>query len=72
MSKLGPGYSIFVSTFHSKKSKFGYAWKIPSLDEFDNYLTHEKDKKIQIGSLKTTKAHALATNEGRNTSNKLK
>jgi hypothetical protein len=72
LSKLGPKYSVFVSTFHATKSTFRAAWKMPSLDDFSTSLTHEKDKLVQMGSLKTTKVHALAANEGRKTSNKLK
>jgi hypothetical protein len=43
-----------------------------SLDDFVASLTHEQDKLVKMGSLKTTKAHALVSNEGRNTSNKLR
>jgi hypothetical protein len=42
------------------------------MDDFASSLTQEKDKIVQMGSLKTTKAHALSTNEGSKTSNKLK
>ena len=34
ISKLGPNYLVFVSTFYSTKSSLGATWKIPSLDSF--------------------------------------
>ena len=40
-----------------------------SLDEFSASLTHEKDKLVQMGTLKAPNAHALAAKVGRNTNN---
>ena len=34
LSKLGPKYSIFVSTFYATMDALGSAYKMPSLDEF--------------------------------------
>ncbi|WP_044909373.1 hypothetical protein, partial [[Clostridium] innocuum] len=34
LSKLGPDYSIFVSTFYATMDALGSAYKLPSLDEF--------------------------------------
>ena len=39
LSKLGPEYSVFVSTFHSVRFTYGATWKIPSLEEFIKSLT---------------------------------
>lgn len=39
LSKLGPNYSVFVSTFYATKSALGSNYKMPSLDEFAAELT---------------------------------
>jgi hypothetical protein len=67
MSKVGTEYSVFVSTFCTTKYAFKATWKMPSLDNFVSSLTQEKYKHFQMDSLKTTKAHSLATNEGSKT-----
>eukprot|EP00253_Pinus_taeda_P004632 PITA_04632 len=59
LSKLGPEYAVFVSTFHTVRSATGAAWKMPSLDSFIQSLMHEQDKLIKMGTLKNSKAHAL-------------
>jgi hypothetical protein len=59
LSKLGPEFSMFVSTFHSVKFASGATWKIPSLEEFIKSLTQEKTKLINMGKIKGPKAHAL-------------
>ena len=46
LSKLGPDYLVFVSTFYSTKSALGATWKMPSLDSFVADLTWEQDKLI--------------------------
>ena len=56
--KLGPDFSVFVSTFHFGKLTLRN-WKIPSLDSFMEYLTHDKYKLVQMGTIKT-KDQALA------------
>ena len=38
LSKLGPDYSIFVSTFHATRLVVA-KWKIPSLNSFLDSLT---------------------------------
>ena len=43
LSKLGPDYLVFVSTFHIGKIKIPNR-KIPSLDAFIKSLTNEHDK----------------------------
>ena len=59
LSKLGPEYAVFVSTFHTVRSATGADWKPPSLDTFIQSLMHEQDKLIKMGTLKNSKAHAL-------------
>jgi hypothetical protein len=39
LSKIGPEFSVFVSTFHSNKFAYGATWNIPSLEEFIKPLT---------------------------------
>jgi hypothetical protein len=34
LSKLGPEYSVFVSTFHSVRLASGATWKMTSLEVF--------------------------------------
>lgn len=41
LSKLGPTYSMFVSTFYAMKSALGNDYTMPSLDQFANKLTKE-------------------------------
>ena len=72
LSKLGPNYSVFVSTFFATKSAIGSTWKMPSLDEFAASLTDEQDKLVQMGTLKASNAHALAAKMVRNTSSSSK
>jgi hypothetical protein len=64
LSKLGPQYSMFVSSFYTTKLAMGTTWKMPSLDAFVVTLTQEQDKLVHMGALKSSKAHSLATNEG--------
>ena len=72
LSRLGPNYSIFVSTFFATRSTIGSAWNMPSLDEFATSVTHDQDKIVQMGTLKAPNAHALATKVGRKTSSSSK
>ncbi|KAH9316607.1 hypothetical protein KI387_025234 [Taxus chinensis] len=64
LSKLGPEYSVFISTFHAMKATLGSAWKMPSFDSFSSQLIREQDKLIQMGTLKS-KSHALVANKGK-------
>lgn len=59
MSKLGPEYVVFVSTFYTVRLAIGATWKMPTLDAFIESLIHEQDKLIKMGTLKTSNAHAL-------------
>ena len=63
MSKLGPEYSVFVSTFHSVKLATGKSYTMPSLQEFMESLIFEQDKLIGMGKIKPPKAHALAVHD---------
>jgi hypothetical protein len=52
LSKLGPKFSVFLSTFHSVKFSSGATWKIHSLEEFIESLTQEKTKLINMEKIK--------------------
>ena len=58
LSKLGLEYSVFVSTFHSSMLT-AQNWRMPSLENFMESLTQEKDKLVQMGKLKYSKDQAL-------------
>jgi hypothetical protein len=64
LSKLGPEYSVFVSTFNSFRFTSGTTWKIPSLEEFIESLTQEQTKLINMGKIKGPKVHALTVQDG--------
>ena len=50
LSKLGPAYSIFVSTFYSMKESLTTAsYQEPSLESFCDSLIREQDKFIHFG-----------------------
>ena len=54
ISKLGPDYSVFVSTLHATKL-IARAWKMPSLAYFMESLTQEQDKLVMMGTIKPSK-----------------
>ena len=58
ISKLGPEYSVFVSTFHSSKLATRN-WQIPSLASFMESLTQEQDKLVRMGTIKERKDQYL-------------
>jgi hypothetical protein len=64
LSKLGPEFSVFVSTFHSVRFTSGATWKMPSLEDFIESLTQEKTKLINMGTIKGPRAHALTVHDG--------
>jgi hypothetical protein len=66
LSKLGPEFLVFVSTFHSVRFTSGATWKVPSLEEFIESMTQEQNKLINMGKIKVPKAHALTMQDGRN------
>ena len=55
---------MFISTFYATKGALGTQFSMPSLDDFVINLTQEQDKLIQMDTLKSSKLHALATNQG--------
>jgi hypothetical protein len=64
-SKIGPEFSVFVSTFHSIIIDFGATWKMPSLEDFLESLTQQQTKPINMGKIKGPKVHALTMKYGR-------
>ena len=63
LSKLGPNYLVFVSTFHATKL-IARAWKMPSLADFMESLK-EQDKLVMMGTIKPSKDQALVTGDSR-------
>jgi hypothetical protein len=64
LSKLGPEFSVFVSTFHTVRFTSGATWKMPSLEDFIESLTQEQTKLINMGTIKGPRAHALTVHDG--------
>jgi hypothetical protein len=64
LSKLGPEFSVFVSTFHTVRFASGSSWKMPSLEDFIESLTQEQTKLINMGAIKGPRAHALTVHDG--------
>jgi hypothetical protein len=64
LSKLGPKYLVFVSTFHLVIFSSRSTLKMPSLEEFIESLTQEQSKLINMGKIKGPKAHALIVQDG--------
>ena len=62
-SKLGPDYSIFVSTFYATKLTT-QTWKMPSLADFMESLTQEQDM-VMMGTIKPSKDQALVARDSR-------
>ena len=58
LSKLGPEYSVYVSTFHSSKLTTRN-WKMPALEDSMEYLNQEQDKLIKMGTIIKSKDQAL-------------
>jgi hypothetical protein len=71
LTKLGPEYYVYTSSFHTTRLAMGSTWKIPSLDDFMESLIHEKIKLIQIGELNNSNPHVLTT-QGSSKKNKHK
>ena len=70
LSKLGLEFSVFVSTFHSRKLTLRN-WQMPSLENFMESLTQEKYKLFQMGSTKA-KNQALVVGVSNSSKGKLK
>jgi hypothetical protein len=41
ISKLGPKYYVFISSFHTTRISMGKSWNMPSMDDFIESLIHE-------------------------------
>ena len=65
LSKLGPEFFVFVSTFHIVRFASGATWKMPSLEDFIESLTQEQTKLINMGTIKGPRAHILTMHDGR-------
>jgi hypothetical protein len=64
LSKLGPEFFVFVSTFHSVIFSSGATWKMPSLEDFIESLTKEQTNLINMGTIKGPRAHELIVKDG--------
>jgi hypothetical protein len=64
ISKLGPEFFVFVSTFHTIKFSSRATWKMPSLKDFIESLTQEQTKLINMGTIKGPRVHALTVHDG--------
>lgn len=56
LAKLGPTYSMFVSTFHSTREAIishGGPYKPPTFDAFCDSLIREKEKLLHLGLINT-------------------
>ena len=60
LSKLGPEYFIFVSTFHTEQHTI-LNWKMSTLNAFIESLTNEHDKILQMGILISSRDQTLFT-----------
>jgi hypothetical protein len=49
LANIGPEYVVYVSTFHSSRYLMGTNWKMPTMDQFIDSLTHEHEKLNQMG-----------------------
>ena len=64
LSKLGPDYSVFVSTFYATKLT-ARTWKMPTLADFMESLTQEQDKLVMMGTMKPSKDQALIARDSK-------
>jgi hypothetical protein len=64
LSKIGPEFSVFVSTFHTVRFTSRDTWKMPSLEDFIESLTQEQTKLINMGTIKGPRVHALTVHDG--------
>ena len=72
LSKLGPEFFVFVSTFHTVRFASRATWKMPSLEDFIESLTQEQTKIINMGTIKGPRVHALTVHDGRHKHKKYK
>lgn len=64
LSKIGPEFFVFISTFHTIRFTAGATWKMHSLEDFIESLTQEQTKLINMGEIKGPRAHALTVHDG--------
>ena len=64
LSKLGPYYSVFVSTFYATKLTTR-PWKMTSLADFMESLTQEQDKMVMMGTIKPSKDQSLIAGDSK-------
>jgi hypothetical protein len=64
LSKIGPKFSLFISTFHTFIFTSGATWKMTSLEDFIESLTQEQTKLINMGTIKGPRVHALSVHDG--------
>jgi hypothetical protein len=69
LSKLGPEYFVFVSSFQASKLT-QEKWKMPPLNDFIVALTQQKSKLFQMGAIKCSKNQALAASNAPKSSGK--
>jgi hypothetical protein len=63
-SNIGIKLFLFVSTFHYIIFTSRSTYNIPSLEDFIKSLTQEKNKLINMGTIKGPRAHALTVKNG--------
>ena len=64
LSKLGPDYSVFVSTFHATKLTVRN-WNMPSLAYFMESFIQEQDKLVLMGTIKPSKDQYLVAGDSK-------
>jgi hypothetical protein len=69
LSKLGPEYSVFVSSFQASKLT-QEKWKMPPLNDFIEALTQEKSNLVQMGAIKHSKNQELVATDAPKSSGK--
>jgi hypothetical protein len=70
LAKLGPKYVVYVSTFNSSRYVLGSKWKMPTVEQFVDSLTHEQEKLIQMCLIKEPEAHEFTIQDRKGSSNK--
>jgi hypothetical protein len=69
LSKLGPEYFVFVSSFQASKLT-QEKWKMPPLNDFIAALNQDQAKLFQMGSIKRSKNQSLAATNAPKSSGK--
>ena len=61
---LGHDYLVFFLTFHATKLT-AQTWRVPSLPYFMEYLIHEQDKLVMMGTIKPSKDQDLVVGDSK-------